>query len=201
MQTVIDELLQHDKSVFTINDVAKIVQKPKPYVSKILSSSNRIQRIERGKYFLSKDRVPDLFEIASQILTPSYVSLFAAFRYHSITEQSIVRYSVISLERHRQISVLGNVIEFRNLRRDRFFGYKKQGNAFVATIEKAIVDSVFFKSPPLSYVQEALIIALENKMLDLKLLKKYAERMKSPSVRNGVEKLLQPGEGSKRGLR
>lgn len=191
MQDVIDELMQHGKSVFTINDVAKIMQKPKSYVSKVLSKSSRIQRIERGKYFLSKDRVPDLFEIASQVLMPSYVSLFAAFQFHSITEQIISKYSVISLERHRQISVLGNLIEFRNLRKDRFFGYRRYGNAFVATVEKAIVDSIFFRSPPISYVQEALFNAYRGEKLDSELLTQYALRMKSPTVRRETALLLQ----------
>lgn len=191
MQDVIDELLQHGKSVFTINDVAKIMQKPKSYVSKVLSRSPRIQRIERGKYFLSKDRVPDLFEIASQVLMPSYVSLFAAFQFHSITEQIVSKYSVISLERHRQISVLGNLIEFRNLRKDRFFGYRRYGNAFVATVEKAIVDSIFFRSPPLSYVQEAFFNAYRSEKLDSELLTQYALRMKSPTVRRETALLLQ----------
>ena len=191
MQDVIDELLQHGKGVFTINDVAKIMRKPKMYVSKVLSKSPRIQRIERGKYFLSKDRIPDLYEIASQILMPSYISLFAAFQFHSISEQMVGKYSVISLVRHRQISVLGNQIEFRNLRKDRFFGYRRYGNAFVATVEKAIADSIFFKSPPLSYIKEAFFNAHRNNRLDSKLLTQYAARMDSPSVRREVAQLLQ----------
>ena len=78
VRDVLDELAEHNKSVFTLNDAARIMNKPKKYVSKLLAMSRKVARIERGKYFITTGKNIDFYEIASQIVFPSYISLFAA---------------------------------------------------------------------------------------------------------------------------
>ncbi|MHB8372624.1 MAG: hypothetical protein ACYDAO_08095 [Thermoplasmataceae archaeon] len=41
MQEVLDELALHDKTVFSIYDAARIMNKPKNYVSKLLSNNKK----------------------------------------------------------------------------------------------------------------------------------------------------------------
>ena len=53
MQEVLDELALHGKVVFTINDASRIMNKPKNYVSKLLSNNKKVKRIERGKYYIN----------------------------------------------------------------------------------------------------------------------------------------------------
>ncbi len=191
MQDVLDELASHNKKVFTINDAARIMNKRRRYVSKLLSGNRKVGRIERGKYYLKDRESRDMYEIASQIVFPSYISMFAAFQFYSITEQSVVRYSVITTKRHKTVRIGGNVIEFITIGKDRFFGYGKAGGAYIATVEKAIVDSLYMGSPPSSYVQEAFSYALHKKMINLDMLVSAAQRMKSKAVARRLYKFVQ----------
>ena len=190
MQEVLDELALHDKTVFSIYDAARIMNKPKNYVSKLLSNNKKVKRIERGKYYLKNGRGINIYEIASQIVFPSYVSMFAAFQFYSITEQFVVKYSVVTLRRHRPAIIENNAVEFITIQKERFFGYKKTGNAYVATIEKAIVDSLYLGSPPFSYVEEAFAESLHREMISVDLLVDFALRMKAKATARRVEMLL-----------
>ncbi len=186
----LEELQLHGKTVFTINDASMLMKKPKKYVSKILSSNRKVKRIERGLYFISSSGGDNLYEIASQIVFPSYISLFAAFQYYSVTDQVIKKYSVISIKRHREINLGENIIEFRTIGRERFFGFNRVQNAYIASIEKAILDSLYLNIPAFSYVKEAFDLSRQNSMLNLKVLREYAHRMNSGSVNRKLSKLL-----------
>lgn len=175
------------------------MKKPKKYVSKQLSSNRKISRIERGIYFINTGRGIDFYEIASQICFPSYVSLFSAFQYYSITTQITNTYSVISLKRHRRVVLYDNTIEFRTVQKERFFGYTRVQNTYISLVEKVIVDSIYLGTPSFSYVQEAFSSALEKGILDLNRLKDFAERMNSNNVSKKVSLLIDSGAGHKLG--
>ena len=190
---ILDDLTfvsRQDKKVFTLKDLSIVSGKSNKYLSKLLSTKRNVVRIENGKYFLDSGQGVDLYEISSQLVFPSYISLFAAFQYYSITDQVITTYSVVSLKRHRRILLGNSVIEFKSINKQRFFGYKKVGGIFVATIEKAIVDSLYFNTPSFSYVKEAFDNAQSKRDLNKKTLIEYAERMNSKIVRYKVEALL-----------
>ncbi len=190
MQEVLDELALHNKTVFSIYDAARIMNKPTNYVSKLLSNNKKVRRIERGKYYITNGRGINIYETASQVVFPSYVSMFAAFQFHSVTEQFVVKYSVVSLKRHRPIIIENNAVEFIKIQKERFFGYKKNGNAYVATIEKAIVDSLYLGSPPFSYIKEAFAESLRRKIINVDLLVDFALRMKTKATAKRVQALL-----------
>lgn len=189
-QDIIDELVKHNKKVFNINDIVKITGKPRNYVSKILAKSKKIQRIERGKYYLTGINQPDIYELASQIVFPCYISMFAAFQFYSLTEQSILKYSVISLKRHRSINIGSMSIEFIKINKNRFFGYKKINNTYIALIEKAIVDSLYLHSPPISYVENIFSEAVNSNRINKDLLINFAIKMKSKTIIKKVYILL-----------
>ncbi|MCL5412840.1 MAG: hypothetical protein M1569_00335 [Candidatus Marsarchaeota archaeon] len=201
MQDVIDGLVSHNKRVFGINDAAMIMGKPRNYVSKLLSGNSRVGRIERGKYYLKGINQPDMYEIASQIVFPSYISLFAAFQFYSITEQSVVKYSAVTIKRHKPVEIGNNVIEFITIGRERFFGYKKIGNAYVATAEKAIIDALYMNSPPLSYVEEAYSESLRRGIMNEGLFMKFAFRMRSGAVSRKALELLKKNSADAEAMR
>ena len=189
MQDILEGLSGHGKAVFTLNDAAKIMNKPKKYVSKQLSSSRKVVRIENGKYFIKTGKGVDLYEISSQIVFPSYISLFAAFQYYSITDQIVTTFSVISLKRHRPVTLDGNKIEFRSVQKERFFGYTRVQNVYIASIEKAIVDSLYLNLPAFSYVQEAFSTATRREIINVERLVEFASRMNSEIVKKKVNLL------------
>ncbi len=190
VRDILDELAGHDKSVFNLNDAARMMNKSRKYVSKLLATSSKVARIERGKYFIITGKGIDLYEISSQMVFPSYISLFAALQYYSLTDQVITTISVVSLKRHRPVALDGNLIEFRSIQKGRFFGYAKDGNTYVATVEKAIIDALYFNSPAISYVQEAFHEAVARDIVDTDRLASFAARMDSVSVVRKVDLLL-----------
>lgn len=190
IQDTLDGLQLHGKTVFTINDAAMLMKKPRKYVSKILSANRKVERIERGLYFIKSTAPVNIYEIASQVVYPSYISLFSAFQYYSLTDQIVDKYSVISMKRHREINLGDNRIEFRTVERERFFGFQKIQNMYIASVEKAILDSLYLNTPPFSYVKEAFEAALQYSMLNMERLEQYAERMNSGRIDQKLRLLL-----------
>ncbi len=190
IEDVILKLYQYNKTFFTLNDAAKLMNKSNKYTSKLLSKNKYVSRIENGKYLIKMGNGIDLYEIASNIVYPSYISLFSAFEYHSITEQIVSKFSVISPVRHRNIIMDNYEIEFRSIKKNKFFGYTRINNTYVATVEKAIIDSIYYSSPEFSYVEETFINAMKSRKINIKKLRKYAKTMDSKIIENKINELI-----------
>ncbi len=188
MYDLLTRLSGMGKNVFTVNDAAKLTGKSTAYMSLLLSRSKRVHRIERGKYYLDGT---DQLAIASNMIFPCYISMFSAFRYYDLTTQIPSKISVISTKRHGKLDVYGNSVEFRLLGTVRFFGYVKKNGVFMAEIEKAILDALYFCDPPYSYVVEAFHKAMENGILDPTRLKKYCVSMGSRALKSRLGFLLE----------
>ncbi len=169
---VLDELSRANKKVFTTYDAAKFMGKPIAYASLMLSKSRDVIRIERGVYAI---KGADMYEIASNIMFPSYVSLLAGMQYYGLIDQNIIRYSVITLERHKGIVSGRNEIEFRKVRRQLMFGYVKKGGAYIAEPEKLFVDCLYF-NVRLQLLLDAMKMANEENMVSAEKLEEYAIR-------------------------
>jgi predicted transcriptional regulator of viral defense system len=176
IQSIIEHFLYLNKHVFTINDVAKVTKKKKSYLSRLLPTNPKIKRIERGKYYIDGG---DIYEMASNIVEPSYVSLMGAFRYYGLTTQMPVRVSVITTVRHRGLEFGGTAIEFVTFKASRVFGYKKIGEVRMATVEKSILDALYLGKPPYADIEEAFEKALSKKAISIEKLKAYAIEMDS----------------------
>jgi len=191
-EDLIGALLAKNIPVFTSFDAACIINKNAKYTALFLgrlAGSGKIKRIERGKYYVADT---DIYSVASNIICPSYISLFAALRFHGITTQIITTIDVVSLKRHAAISSIeGQKINFIKLDHRRFFGFyrERSTNAFVAYTEKALIDALYLQNPPLEYVGEALAAALEDNKLDTGRLMQFAMRMDSNVLIKRVIKL------------
>ena len=105
----------------------------------------------------------------------------------------MVKHSVVTIRRCRVITFEDDTVEFLKTCKERFSGYNKIGNAYVATVEKTIVDSLYFGSPPISYVEEALSESLRRKIINLDQFEDFTVRMKTKAVAKSVETLLRTG--------
>lgn len=187
-QTLIDKLSRGGKPVFTIHEAALLAGKKKAYLSRLLPTNKKIYRVERGKYFIEGTGT---YEIASNVIFPSYLSLMAAFRYYNLTTQEPVLASVISLKSHKPIIVNETKVEFIKFSKGRFFGYKKERGVFIAYREKAILDAIYMGRPEFSAVDEVLTAALEENSIDIKRMKNFAMMMDSAVLINKMGFLLE----------
>ncbi len=175
-QDVINSLLERGIKVFRTNDIAKLLDKSRAYASLMASRSREIKKIENGKYYL---KGADINEIASNIIVPSYVSLLAALSYYDLTNQILVNIMVITIKRHKPLKIEGYGVDFVTINKSRFFGYVKVGNAYIARVEKAIIDSLYLDAVPYSELKDVLKEAMDRGLINIKILKDYAVFMHS----------------------
>ena len=187
LKDILDELSRLGKNVFTTYDVAKLIGKPTPYTSLILSKSKYITRIERGKYYINGT---DPYEIASSVIFPAYVSLLAGLKYYNLIDQNVILYSVIGLKRHKRVDLNGYGIEFIKVKRSLFFGYSKKAEAYIAEPEKLIVDYAYLNKD-LSILNEAIKNAVDDKLIDAKKLETYVIKAGGNTLANKIGLLME----------
>ena len=180
-----DYLINHGIKVFNIHEAARIFGKPEKYVSIRMSQMPKINRAARGIYFIQDT---DLSEVATKIISPSYLSLLSAYAFHGVTTQIPIEYQVMSPVQHKNMKINGYQIKFFKLRQDRVFGYSAASGTIVASIEKAIVDSLYFNL----YTDETLDVMLNNySEINKKRLLQYGIRMNSKATISRLGYLLE----------
>ncbi len=167
------------KTVFTIKDISKLIQKPAEYTWVFihrLKSKGYILEAERNKYTLSKDP----YEVGSNLVFPSYISFLSAYSLYGFTTQIPLNIQVVTLKPKKTIFFQGMKIKFITFQKQKIFGYSKQRfrekYLFLADKEKAIIDSLYLPEYcPLSETFEAL----QSKELEITKLVEYALQMDS----------------------
>ena len=89
----------------------------------------------------------EFMRLANYLQVPSYVSLGTALAFYGLTTQ-VQRnyYESVSLKRSMEYDVSGIFYKFYKLDRKYYFGFVKNENIFIATREKAFLDSVYLVS-------------------------------------------------------
>ena len=197
MKTILLLKTLENYPVFTESDVAKLENKNQPYARTLLyrlQKKGYIKRIERGKYTCHND----LMIVASYILTPSYISLWSAFKYYNLTQQQPQTISIISKKPHKDIIINNTKIKFNVTKH--FFGYKKERyrdfDIFVAEKEKAIIDALLFKMP-IQDIAESII----DESINYKKLVAYAKKTENHSLIKRLGYILQNKKGGSYGLK
>lgn len=190
---LIDKISGLQLPVFTDADVSELTMKDQDYTQLVLrrlAGRGMVKRIERGKYYLPN---ANIYAVASNIVLPSYISLSSAFRYYNLTTQTLVTMDVVVTRPRKPIADLeGLMLNFVSITKPRFFGYSRDRvtGAFMADIEKALIDSLYFRRPPYPYIEEALRAALEDRKASTEKLVLYARRMRSKTLSKRLDELL-----------
>lgn len=89
----------------------------------------------------------DFLKIANFLQVPSYVSFMTALSIYEVTTQVQRNYfESVSLKRSKRIDVKDAVFNYYKLKKDYYFDFIKKGDFFIATKEKALVDSAYLYS-------------------------------------------------------
>jgi predicted transcriptional regulator of viral defense system len=103
-------------------------------------------RLSRGSISFTHDT----FIIASQLIEPSYVSMHSALYLRGLIDQVPSIVEAVTTKRPAWLRDLG--IRYRKISGKLFFGYERLARAnsyvFVATPEKAVLDTVYFGGSP-----------------------------------------------------
>ena len=170
---------------FNIDTFANIIDKDKTYAKMQLNRlKNRgiVKQIQRNVYTVQEDPLI----IASRIIWPSYMSLWAAFRYHNLTEQIPNKISVITTrsKSRENIQMMNTTISFEKIRPSWFFGFSKikiqDFEVFIAEPEKALIDAVLLKKISTAEIYSLLRENIKN--ISTKKLVDYILRTKNNAL-------------------
>jgi len=170
---------------FNIDTFANIIDNDKTYAKMHLNrlkNKGIVKQIQRNVYTVQEDPLI----IASRIIWPSYISLWAAFRYHNLTEQIPNKISVITTrsKSRENIQMMNTTINFEKIRPSWFFGFSKiriQGfEVFIAEPEKALIDAVLLKKISTTEIYSLL----QNNIKDVstKKIVEYILRIKNKAL-------------------
>lgn len=108
-----------------------------------LEKKKIVTRIRRNCYALT-DRVNEnLFGIATESVTPSYISFWTALSYYGFTEQQPSLVQLVTTKQLKDMVFGSHRIQVTTWQPKRLYGYKKEGRFVIAEKEKALVDSLY----------------------------------------------------------
>ncbi len=157
-----------------------------------LVSKGVLLRVVRGMYSLP---TTDPLCISSSIENPSYISLWAALRYHGLTTQSPRIIDIVNTKRSQTIALFhqdGNYdLRFIKTKPDRLFGFNKENigehSCFIADVERTIVDCLLFHGHmPMGEIFDAFSEEVDpGKLID------YTNRIGKQSLKKRVGYILE----------
>jgi len=136
-------------NLFRKQDAEKIAPHTGMFLTRALKNG-LIHRINRGNYINSfLYGFPGVEEIACFLRPPAYVTCEWALNYHGITLQAPFVCTAATLSsavgKSREIEYQGITIEFSKISAKLFFGYETHKNFYLATPEKALIDTIYYR--------------------------------------------------------
>jgi predicted transcriptional regulator of viral defense system len=145
---LIEKLESFGKPYFNLADLEKILglERRSLYVTlSRLTKAGVLRRLRRGVYELSL-RPTDIEKVANQIYYPSYLSFEAALARYGIIAQIPYVLTFATAKRSKKLSIRQTVVEYRQLKKELFFGYRLLSEVLVAEPEKALLDQLYLLS-------------------------------------------------------
>lgn len=151
---LLSSLSESNKNIFTVEDAAKVLDRKKSEVTKLLhdlAKNEWVMRLSKSKYLiLPLEAGPEPkfteheFVIASHLVHPYYIGYWSALNYYGFTEQVPGTVFVATLKRKRGVSIAGVEYIFISLSRKKFFGYERRwigsNPVVLSSKEKTLID-------------------------------------------------------------
>lgn len=137
-----------EKPYFTIADFEKIfgLKKASLYVAlNRLVKNGILRRLKRGVYevVFSEAKIE---EVANQLYWPSYLSFESALSRYGIMDQIPYTLTFATPKKSKKIALGGIEVEYKQVKKDLFFGYRKENKILIAEPEKALLDQIYLFS-------------------------------------------------------
>jgi hypothetical protein len=174
--------------LFRKQDAEKVTRHAGMFLSRAVQKG-LIHRLNRGNYINSfLYGFPGVEEVGCFLKPPGYISCEWALNYHGISLQSPVVCTVVTLStsvgKKRNITYNEITIEFSRISPSLFFGFTYHDRFFIASPEKAILDTLYYRGAIPAQDE------LELDELDFNLLSKMANKY-PPSVSRAILGLAQ----------
>ncbi len=168
--------------------------------------SGRIIRLSKGLYIIAEPYrkiKPNLFSIANNIESPSYVSCQSALSFYGLIPEFVPVVTSVTSGRPRTVETPLGRFEYRYIKKDFFCGYQEiqlpqKQKAFIAGPEKALLDLIYLTvgGDRKEFIDE---LRLQNfNQLNKDVLGEYAEKSESPKLKraaSNIKKMLDESQG------
>ena len=173
---LIEILNGYNKPYFTVADLEKILAMDREvlYVSlNRLVKNGALIRLKRGVY-ASKFQSLELEKIANELYYPSYLSFESALSRYGILSQIPYVLTFATTKPTKKINLSETEVEYKQIKKELFFGYNLEKGIYIAEPEKAILDQLYFisKGRAKSEINEWSLKDIDKKKLFL-YVKKY----------------------------
>ena len=182
------------KPIIRVQDVQRSLSCSRAYASLVLhraAKSRALERVGRNAYTSCSDPLV----VATNIITPSYLSFWSASSYLGYTEQMPQIIHVAAPVPKAPLSFIGQNIRFISLQQ--MFGYRKlqteQGSIFVATPEKLAIDA-FLRPREMGNFEEIRAV-FAGADFSLGRMKDYLTQTNVQSVTKRVGYMLEQEKG------
>lgn len=142
-------LLQElDKGYFTTSDLEKITGLYRDSLKVALHrfvAKGILTRIKRGVYQLAFSQI-DVPKIANQLYYPSYLSFETALSLYGILSQIPYTQTFATTKKSKKIILWNTEVEYRQVQKELYFGYKLEHGIYIAEPEKALLDELYMVS-------------------------------------------------------
>lgn len=131
--------------VFGTSELRRLMEWKNTKINNVLQSLMKkgiIDKIKKNNYVLSEDLKEKAYEVATELVNPSYLSHWSALSYYGFTDQQVGTVQLVTTKQTKDINHPLIRIEATTLNRERFYGYSKNGFS-IAEKEKALVDSLY----------------------------------------------------------
>ncbi|MBI5871865.1 hypothetical protein HZB88_02160 [archaeon] len=168
--------------VFGAEEVAEIMDCSKRYANLVLTRlyhKKAIKKVESGKYTLCNLAQT----IATHLVQPSYITGWYALKIQGLTEQLPQQIDVLtSKKKNREIIIFGQErIRYLTVNKKYLFEFfsevSEQYTMNLASIEKTLIDCLYFDLAPLSVIIQAIRTGKEKISVDK--LKKICLKLKN----------------------
>lgn len=177
MKTIelIKSLERFNKLFYSVTDLEKLtgLSKDSLYVTiKRWVDSGILERVSKGIYrpFTAS---PSIEKIAASLYMPNYLSFESALSRYSVLNLVPYTLTFATTRKTKRLTVEGRDVEFRQIKKELFWGYEMQGGIYIAKPEKAFLDLVYLASRGIASID---VNEIDIKKLSMATVKDFSKR-------------------------
>ncbi len=181
MSKLLKKINNIPKVYFSFLDLQKIIGDNKESLRVTVSRAIKAGEMAKlGKGLYTKDINDISWEnLAINIYAPSYISLESALNYYNVLSQQASGLTLVTIKRGKEFNIHNQLLVYRHINSNLFWGYKKVQNFLLAEPEKAFLDLAYLSLNGYScFDPESMNLTL----LDKQKIKKYLNKINNKKL-------------------
>ncbi|MBL7078593.1 hypothetical protein ISS42_02970 [Candidatus Shapirobacteria bacterium] len=145
---LIKTLKDLNKPFYSVADLEKVLDLERESLYVLLNrlvKKGVLVKLKKGVY-QPAFQSPDLKKVANELYYPSYLSFESALSIYGIINQVPYVLTFATSRRSKKIELANTPVEYRQIKKDYFFGFQLKNGFYLAEAEKALLDQLYLIS-------------------------------------------------------